>query len=453
MTPNTDPFAFDEMSGNTPADEGGAENNVHRQALLQTLILPSGADVASRLEKVKAAQNPLLEAAKPLLLAIAQTPLELPDVSSIEAWYELLDHEVKSFTDVCNKANIRREHVVTASFCLTTALDEAANSTLWGGSRGIGQAGIWAGQQLASRFHGDVQGGKKFFLLIGRLSAHVEEHLDLLEVMYYILGLGFEGQYSTITNGRRELEIIRHRLFTLLSASRGAVPRELSPHWRGTTPEGTKFWRDIPVWVSVCVFGLIVFALFSWYKYQLLQQSNIVQEKIAAIGKLTPPPVRILRLAELLKEEIAQGKVFVDEDDYHSAVTFRSDDMFVPGQAQVNQRILPLLDRIAIEISKVPGSVQVIGHSDNKPIKTAKFSDNYALSKARAFNVAKELEARNVSPSRIEIFGKADSDPVADNTTVAGRARNRRVQIIVQQGAVPLSNVSHATESTATITH
>jgi type VI secretion system protein ImpK len=414
-------------------DTGNAQ--VSMKPLPNPLTLPPGVDISSRLEKVKAAQNPLLEAAKPLLLAIAQTPRELPDATSINAWYELLTQEVNAFTQICSKANIRREHAVTASFCLTTALDEVANNTRWGGTRDIERPGIWAGQQLASRFHGDIQGGKKFFLLVGRLSTHAEEHLDLLEVMYYILGLGFEGQYSNITNNRRELETIRHRLLALISSARGSVPRELSPHWRGETPDKNKFWRDIPIWVNVSLFGLVVFALFSWYKYHLLEQSAIVQEKISAIGKLTPPPVRILRLSELLRDEIAQGKVLVDEDDFHSAVTFKGDDMFVTGKAQVNPGILPLLNRIAQEIGKVPGTVQVIGHSDNRPIRMAGFPDNHALSKARADNVAKELEARGVLPTRIKTFGKADSEPIADNATPVGRARNRRVQIVVQQSS------------------
>jgi type VI secretion system protein ImpK len=428
--PDFDPFAFSE-----PSQEDAESTHVSAKPLPNALTLPPGVDISSRLEKVKTAQNPLLEAAKPLLLAIAQTPRELLGAESIDVWYDLLAQEVNAFTQICSKANIRREHAVTASFCLTTAIDEAANSTLWGGTRDIEQAGIWAGQQLASRFHGDVQGGKKFFLLVGRLSTHAEEHLDLLEVMYYILGLGFEGQYSTITNGRRKLEAIRHRLLVLISSARGAVPRELSPHWRGETPDKNKFWRDVPIWVNVCLSGLIVFALFSWYKYHLLEQSAIVQEKISAIGKLTPPPVRMLRLSELLKDEIAQGKVFVDENDFRSAVTFKGDDMFVTGKARVNPRILPLLDRIALEIGKVPGTVQVIGHSDNRPIRMAGFSDNYALSKARADNVAKELVARGVLPTRIETFGKADSEPIADNAMTAGRARNRRVQIVVQQSS------------------
>jgi type VI secretion system protein ImpK len=431
----------------SPADDNlgkmdAVNEPVPLKSLPDALALPPMLDVASRLEKVKTAQNPLLEAAKPLLLAIAQMPRELNDAAGINTLYELLVQEVNAFTQISSKANIRREHAVTASFCLTTALDEAANSSQWGGAHDIRQVGLWAGRQLASRFHGDVQGGKKFFLLMGRLSARAEEHLDLLEVMYYILGLGFEGQYSAIANGPRELEAIRHRLFTLLSATRGSVPRELSPHWRGVTPGRNKFWRDIPVWMSVCLCGLAVFALFVWYKYHLLEQSAIVQDKIVALGKLTPPPARVLRLAELLKEEIAQGKVFVTEDDASSAVTFRGDDMFVTGQAQVSPSILPLLDRIAAEIGKVPGAVQVIGHSDNRPIKTAQFSDNHALSKARADRVARELQARGVLPSRIETLGKADGEPLADNATAAGRARNRRVQIVVQQSPGAVSVVT-----------
>ncbi|MDR2164519.1 MAG: type VI secretion system protein TssL, long form [Zoogloeaceae bacterium] len=436
MTPDIDPFAFSE-SGQKDAENA----HVSLKPLPNPLALPPGVDIASRLEKVKAAQNPLLEAAKPLLLAIAQTPREPLDAVGVEAWCNLLAQEINAFSQICSKANIRREHAVTASFCLTTALDEAANNTPWGGTSDIEQAGIWAGQQLASRFHGDVQGGRKFFLLVGRLSAHAEEHLDLLEVMYYILGLGFEGQYSTIANGHRELETIRHRLLALISAARGAVPRELSSRWRGEIPTQYKFWRDIPIWVSACLFGLVVFATFAWYKYHLLEQSAIVWEKISAIGKLAPS----LRLSELLKDEISQGKVWVDEDEFRSAVIFKGDDMFVGGKARVNPDILPLLDRVALEIGKVPGAVQVIGHSDNRPIKMAEFPDNHALSKARADNVAKELEARGVSSARIETIGKADSEPIADNTTAAGRARNRRVRIVVQHS--PEAASPTATES------
>lgn len=116
-----------------------------------------------------------------------------------------------------------------------------------------------------------------------------------------------------------------------------------------------------------------------------------------------------------------------------SDVIFRGDDMFGGGRAEVSQRILPLLDKVAAEIGKVNGKVTVIGHSDNVPIKTAKFPSNQALSEERAATVVEYLASKGVAKGRLEAIGKGDTEPVADNQTAAGRAQNRRVEIVVTQ--------------------
>ena len=156
--------------------------------------------------------------------------------------------------------------------------------------------------------------------------------------------------------------------------------------------------------------------------------------EITVIGKMTPPPVVVapLRLAVLLKEEIAQGKVTVIEDAKHSQVVFKGDDMFIPGQAAINPKIKPLLDKVAAEIARVPGAVQVIGHSDNQPIRTPRFPNNQVLSEERATVVADALQAAGVVTGRIEIRGQGDTAPIADNASAAGRAKNRRVEINVK---------------------
>ncbi|WP_230413961.1 type VI secretion system protein TssL, long form [Collimonas silvisoli] len=391
----------------------------------------------NRLARIKIARNPLLEAAKPLLLTLAQMPKTLDQATEVPVFRQLLEREVIGFQSLCGKADIKRAHVTTASYCLCTALDEAANSTHWGGSQHAGEVGAWSSQMLASTFHGDVDGGKKFFLLIGRLATQPEEHIDLLELMYHILCLGFEGQYSTDPNGRRQLETIRHRLLTMLTASREAVPRELSAHWQGQGVGKFKLLRSIPVWTTASLLALLLFGLFAWYKYQLMVQGNAVEADIVAIGKMTPPAVPLaasLKLAQLLKDEIARGQVTVDEDASHSGVTFKGDDMFIPGQATVNAKILPLLNKVAGEIAKVTGTVQVIGHSDNRPIKTRQFPDNQTLSQERAARVADVLQAGGVTANRVEIIGRGDSQPLTGNATAADRAKNRRVEIIVSQG-------------------
>jgi type VI secretion system protein ImpK len=163
--------------------------------------------------------------------------------------HRLLEREVASFQSLCSSAHIRHEHVVAASYSLCTALDEAANSTEWGGGKG-GEAGIWAGQQLAAKFHGDTKGGDKFFLLVGRLAASPQEHIDLLELMYQILGLGFEGTLQRRSQRSRQLETVRHRLFTCW-ARRAAMCRKIFPRTgRASAPARFRLLRSVPVWVT-----------------------------------------------------------------------------------------------------------------------------------------------------------------------------------------------------------
>jgi type VI secretion system protein ImpK len=183
------------------------------------------------------------------------------------------------------------------------------------------------------------------------------------------------------------------------------------------------------------VFGLAAFALFAWYKYQLALRTHDLQQQIQAIGQITPPPPpkAVLRLSELLKDEIARGEVTVNENAKHSAVIFRGDDMFAGGRASVNAKVQPLLDKVAAEIAKVPGKVTITGHTDNVPIRTARFPSNQVLSEERAASVAEYLASQGVAKGRLESMGKGDTEPVADNSTRAGRARNRRVEIDVTQ--------------------
>ncbi|QRQ84460.1 type VI secretion system protein TssL, long form [Cupriavidus oxalaticus] len=383
-----------------------------------------------RAARIAASANPVLAAAQPLLRALADMPADLPadlaGVGAAQALKQMLMHEIQQFQAVCERANLRREHVLAARYTLCTALDEAANATRWG------EAGDWATHSLLIQCHQEGDGGEKVFQLLGRLVASPQEHMHVIELVYQVLSLGFRGRYGKRAEGPRELDAIRQQLLNLIAGARESVPRELSPHGLGAAPGKLRRLRSVPVWITACVLSLGVAALFGWYKYQLLAGAHALAQQIVAIGHAAPPdPPKALRLAALLQAEIARGVVSVSEDDKRSAVTFRGDDMFAAGQVDVGNKVLPVLDKVAAEIGKVAGQVTVIGHTDNVPIRTARFPSNQVLSEERAAVVAEYLAGKGVARGRLLAVGKGDSEPVAGNASAAARAQNRRVEIVV----------------------
>ncbi len=343
----------------------------------------------------------------------------------------LLDQEVRVFEKLCEQANIRRDHMIGASYCLCTALDEAATQTAWGQE---GSAAIeWIHDGLATTFHGDLKGGDKVYLLIGRLLEDPDEHRDLLQVIYRILSLGFQGRYRDMTDGKRKHDAIRQRLYNVITSQREPVPLTLSPHWQSPATGKRLSFTDFPVWITVTILSVILLGLFGWFKYELFSRSADVQKQIADIARMTPPPAPPpqLHLKQLLEDEIAAGTVSVVEDARHSAVTFRGDAMFKPGGASVQASMNPLISKIATEIAKVPGKVTIIGYTDNVPIRSRHFASNQMLSEERATQVMQMLQTAGVPANRLEAVGKGDADPVGDNRTAQGRAQNRRVEIDV----------------------
>ncbi|WP_169728558.1 type VI secretion system protein TssL, long form [Comamonas composti] len=386
-----------------------------------------------RLKQMQRAHNPILDAAQPLLRALADMPNHM-EAGGLEVLRRSLEQEVKTFTQLCEQANVRRDHMLATRYTLCSALDEAASRTSWGGGVDA-QTGPWSTQALLNTFHKESFGGKTVFLLIGRMASQPHEHMHVLEVLFQVLGLGFEGHYHTESNGPRMLETIRHRLYSLISASREPVPAELSRHWLPSAFTRFKLLRQFPLWMAALIFSLILLTLYGWSKYQLAIEQKDVVEKIEGVGalKVVAAPQRKLRLKEVLSEEITQGLVAVTEDGLTSKVDFRSDGMFVSARADLTLASDPLLKKIAEAIKSVSGRVQVVGHSDNVPIKTRQFPNNEVLSKKRADAVAQALEKFGVSAQDIQTQGVGDSMPIAENSTSAGRALNRRVELEVME--------------------
>ena len=107
--------------------------------------------------------------------------------------------------------------------------------------------------------------------------------------------------------------------------------------------------------------------------------------------------------------------------------------LFDSGQAVVKSGAQPLLHEIAklIVATKITNPIRVEGHTDNVPISGGPFHDNWELSAARATAVLEQFLGDGVAPSQLSMAGYADQHPIAPNATAAGRALNRRVEVVV----------------------
>lgn len=194
-----------------------------------------------RLVAVRAAASPLFEAAGSLLdalpaLARRQGQLDAARAGKLN---RQLVSEVASFQSICHDARLRYEDTVIASYALCTALDEFASDALRSQIEESGApteaepaASAWMAHSLAVRFHGDAKGGENVFRLIGRALVEPDKHIDVLELFFVILRLGFEGIYRHTSNGRREMDRMQHRIHDQVSTIRRDGLAHLFIHWQ-----------------------------------------------------------------------------------------------------------------------------------------------------------------------------------------------------------------------------
>ena len=150
------------------------------------------------------------------------------------------------------------------------------------------------------------------------------------------------------------------------------------------------------------------------------------------------------RLLEYLREKGLQGKVQVDLRQNGLHLTITDSVMFRAGQASLLPRAKELLVVMSSVITRRVFSVVVEGHTDNRPIRTARFVSNWELSTGRASSVARFLMSQDtpLPPSQYAIAGYGPYRPRATNATASGRARNRRVEIFLRWDKAPVRQES-----------
>lgn len=137
-------------------------------------------------------------------------------------------------------------------------------------------------------------------------------------------------------------------------------------------------------------------------------------------------------LEQRLSNQVARHTVSIEMGRDGLVISLREAGFFDSGSARPRADTVPTLRQVAASLSHAPYDLRVEGHTDNVPMHSAAFDSNWELSSARATGIARLLlNLKVISPDRLSAAGYAEFHPVAANDTAEGRAKNRRVDLVV----------------------
>ncbi|MEO0463960.1 MAG: DotU/TssL family secretion system protein [Pseudomonadota bacterium] len=383
-----------------------------------------------------AVRNIMLNEARPMLalfagLGTGRVDIKLPRLNrEAKQMVRDLDRElIKNYEDEETRRRARYAVCVTADDIaqnLPNRLDDGRK---------------WAARSLAIEYFGARDGGRGFWIYADEILADPLRNRDLIELFHACIAAGFRGEHR----GGNHHQKIMARLYAAMEHPRSLSQTHLVPEWRGAkVPAGKPaFWTI----VLLAAAGAAAFLLLVYLILTLVLASSGSAPK-SALGELIPderltmtrqavpvPPVQGQQASQLrrfLSEEIAQGLVKVEEDSQTVRVRTTIGQLFQSGSDELEPGQESLFRQIAAAVEKEPGSVRIEGHSDSDRISPSfRFPDNQALSRARAKVVGDIVSGVLSNPSRVSIEGMGERRPIASNDSDAGKAMNRRVEIII----------------------
>lgn len=448
-----DPFGLENDAGRTRIRP--VRRNTQQPAqggYAQPAPAQTGPGIEARLRDPRANDNPFIGAYAPLLglapeLERATAP-EAPDVLRTR----LLDNLTYA-RDNAVAAGVPLTRADQGAWFVAALLDDVALNTPWGASSG------WPRMPLVASMYGNVDAGERFFDLVEDLMRYPERDPQLMELAFMCLSLGFRGKHRVSgPAGEAALTQLRNQLARLMR-DREAEDAPIAPHWQGVVADDAPPRFVVPLW-SI---GLMAIALITAIYVGLGMRLSNKGEQLFTLASVLPPPDRaeifrpiietvdapkltleplILELVPLFTaaappETAAALKGSEDVSVAVLNIQGANPELFRSAKADINSGYGPLIDAIAkiiVENQEFIGQIRVIGHTDSVPVQRSNpFQSNQGLSEARAKTIADMLVAAGVPPGLITSAGKAATEPVADNATREGRARNRRIEIVLQK--------------------
>lgn len=171
----------------------------------------------------------------------------------------------------------------------------------------------------------------------------------------------------------------------------------------------------------------------------VLQQDEVAPGDPAAIN-LSKPESALTEVAEDVEKSLSplidKDLINVTREENWVEVEINSSLLYLSASAELQEEAIPILGKLAKILRRYPNEIQVEGFTDNVPINTYLYPSNWELSAARAAGVVNLFMRQGVLPDRMSAVGYGEFQPIADNTTEAGRRKNRRVVLVIMSDVI-----------------
>ena len=417
-------------------DKNSSDNNIYREP--ETSRASNIA--ADILNQGKAGMNKLNASASNLFSLISRIRNQSQH-SNPDNLRKAVVSEIQKFENNSLETGVDKKEIRVARYVICATIDDVILNTPWGGNSS------WGMQSMVGTFHKETVGGDRFYDLLNKLQEDPLKNINLLEFIYMCLSLGFEGRLRIEKGGKDKHTQIRYQLSIVIRRQRGDVSSELSPKFEGMDKPyaSISIWK--PFWLASSVvlalltvsFLILTFILSGKTERFVGEMSFANSSKVAVLlRKADPPPPpptikddHLEKIKTLLQKDIGSGGVEVLGDSTTITLRLAGAKMFTSGSEQIERTSISMITRLAAALKETSGPILVIGHSDNVPIKSTRFSSNRQLSLARAESVMNYIGFVLSQDRRMTAEGHAEKEPIASNSTSEGRATNRRIEIVI----------------------